>query len=247
MSPPEAGLPRRRPSGSIPPSAQRAPRASSSTTATAITCSTIPRSATTPTTRCSTSCVGSRPSIPSCARRTRRPSAWVASRSATWSRCATPSRCSPWPTRARPRSCAPGSSGCATTSRARGSRIPQFEFVAEPKIDGLAISLLYRNGVFERGATRGNGEVGEDVTHNLRTIGSLPLRLDMETPPTAARGARRGLHVAAGLRGPQRAPRRGRPLDVHEPAQLGRRARSVSSIPSSPPSARCRCGATRSG
>jgi DNA ligase (NAD+) len=55
---------------------------------------------------------------------------------------------------------------------------PSFEFVAEPKIDGLAISLLYRDGVLERGATRGNGEVGEDVTHNLRTIPSIPLRLD---------------------------------------------------------------------
>jgi DNA ligase (NAD+) len=64
-----------------------------------------------------------------------------------------------------------------------GIESPEFEFVAEPKIDGLAISLLYRNGVFERGATRGNGEVGEDVTHNLRTIGSIPLRLDMESPP----------------------------------------------------------------
>src|SRR5690349_22323391 len=39
---------------------------------------------------------------------------------------------------------------------------PEFEYVAEPKIDGLAISLLYRNGRFERGATRGNGEVGEE-------------------------------------------------------------------------------------
>jgi DNA ligase (NAD+) len=55
---------------------------------------------------------------------------------------------------------------------------PQFEFVAEPKIDGLAISLTYRNGLLERGATRGNGEVGEDVTHNLRTIPSIPLRID---------------------------------------------------------------------
>jgi DNA ligase (NAD+) len=64
-----------------------------------------------------------------------------------------------------------------------GIEDPDFEFVAEPKIDGLAISLLYRDGVFERGATRGNGEVGEDVTHNLRTIGSVPLRLDMEAPP----------------------------------------------------------------
>ena len=64
-----------------------------------------------------------------------------------------------------------------------GIEDPAFEFVAEPKIDGLAISLLYRDGVFERGATRGNGEVGEDVTHNLRTIGSIPLRLETAEPP----------------------------------------------------------------
>jgi DNA ligase (NAD+) len=54
---------------------------------------------------------------------------------------------------------------------------PEFEYVCEPKIDGLAISLLYRDGVLERGATRGNGEVGEDVTHNLRTIPTIPLRI----------------------------------------------------------------------
>ncbi len=60
---------------------------------------------------------------------------------------------------------------------------PEFEFVAEPKIDGLAMSLIYRDGVFERGATRGNGEVGEDVTHNIKTIGSIPLRLELEDPP----------------------------------------------------------------
>jgi len=60
---------------------------------------------------------------------------------------------------------------------------PHFEFVAEPKIDGLAISLLYRDGFFERGATRGNGEIGEDVTHNLRTVGAIPLRLDIDRPP----------------------------------------------------------------
>jgi DNA ligase (NAD+) len=55
---------------------------------------------------------------------------------------------------------------------------PRFEFVVEPKIDGLAISLVYRNGVLERGATRGNGEIGEDITHNLRTIGAIPLHVD---------------------------------------------------------------------
>src|SRR5581483_9103716 len=60
---------------------------------------------------------------------------------------------------------------------------PEFEFVVEPKIDGLAISLIYRDGVLERGATRGNGEIGEDVTHNLRTMRDVPLRLEMEHPP----------------------------------------------------------------
>jgi DNA ligase (NAD+) len=59
-----------------------------------------------------------------------------------------------------------------------GIEAPRFEFVCEPKIDGLAISLLYRDGVLERGATRGNGEIGEDVTHNLRTIAQIPLRFD---------------------------------------------------------------------
>jgi DNA ligase (NAD+) len=60
---------------------------------------------------------------------------------------------------------------------------PGFEYVAEPKIDGLAISLVYEHGAFVRGATRGNGEVGEDVTHNLRTIPSIPLRIDSDDPP----------------------------------------------------------------
>ncbi len=65
---------------------------------------------------------------------------------------------------------------------------PRFRFVVEPKIDGLAISLVYRDGRLERGATRGNGEVGEDVTHNLRTIGSIPLRVDGVPPLLEVRG-----------------------------------------------------------
>jgi DNA ligase (NAD+) len=58
-----------------------------------------------------------------------------------------------------------------------------FGFVCEPKIDGLAISLTYERGSFVLGATRGDGFRGEDVTANLRTIRSLPLRLDVDDPP----------------------------------------------------------------
>jgi DNA ligase (NAD+) len=64
-------------------------------------------------------------------------------------------------------------------------RLPMDEplrFVAEPKIDGLSINLLYENGVFVRGATRGDGIEGEDVTANLRTIADLPQRLTGKFP-----------------------------------------------------------------
>lgn len=56
-------------------------------------------------------------------------------------------------------------------------RARRAKFVAEPKIDGLTVVLHYENGLFVRGATRGNGEVGEDVTLNLRTLRGLPLRI----------------------------------------------------------------------
>ncbi len=57
------------------------------------------------------------------------------------------------------------------------------DYVCEPKFDGLAVSLRYQDGVFVRGATRGDGETGEDISANLRTIASIPLRLDGASVP----------------------------------------------------------------
>jgi DNA ligase (NAD+) len=57
------------------------------------------------------------------------------------------------------------------------------EYAVEPKFDGLAITLTYEHGVFTQGATRGDGYTGEDVTHNLRTLRAIPMRLACPTPP----------------------------------------------------------------
>jgi DNA ligase (NAD+) len=64
-----------------------------------------------------------------------------------------------------------------------GSGEQLLEFACEPKLDGIAVSLLFRDGVLERAATRGDGTTGEDITHNVRTIPSVPLRLRGEGYP----------------------------------------------------------------
>src|SRR5690348_15787594 len=61
----------------------------------------------------------------------------------------------------------------------------EIEYAAEPKFDGLAISLRYEDGRFAQGATRGDGHTGEDVTANLRTVKAIPLRLRGAKPPAS--------------------------------------------------------------
>ncbi len=66
--------------------------------------------------------------------------------------------------------------------------LPDAAFSVEPKVDGLSVAVEYRDGVFYRGATRGDGRVGEDVTENLRTIRSLPMTLPEKLPRLIVRG-----------------------------------------------------------
>lgn len=65
---------------------------------------------------------------------------------------------------------------------------PDAAYIVEPKVDGLSVALEYENGIFVRGATRGDGAVGEDVTENLRTIKSIPLKLDSAPSSLIVRG-----------------------------------------------------------
>lgn len=66
--------------------------------------------------------------------------------------------------------------------------VPDAEYVVEPKVDGLSVALEYEDGLFVRGATRGDGQVGEDVTENLRTVRSIPLKISQAPPWLIVRG-----------------------------------------------------------
>ena len=75
----------------------------------------------------------------------------------------------------------------AFDQRVKGA-VPKVEYVVEPKVDGLSVALEYEGGLFVRGATRGDGRVGEDVTENLRTVRSIPLKIPDAPPRLIVRG-----------------------------------------------------------
>ena len=66
--------------------------------------------------------------------------------------------------------------------------VPEAVYDVEPKVDGLSVALEYENGLFVRGATRGDGQIGEDVTENLKTIRSIPLKIEDAPPRLIVRG-----------------------------------------------------------
>lgn len=102
-------------------------------------------------------------------------------------------------------------------------QLEHVEYSVEPKVDGLSVALEYRDGVFVRGATRGDGRVGEDVTENLRTIQSIPMVLPEKLPRLIVRGE---VYMA----------KRSLPRSTPSARRTGSRPLP---IPATPPPARC--------
>jgi DNA ligase (NAD+) len=93
---------------------------------------------------------------------------------------------------------------------------PPVQYLCELKFDGLAINLRYEHGVLVQAATRGDGETGEDVTNNIRTIGAVPLRLrGCEAPVFEVRGE---VYMPGRVRGTQRAAAGQGREDLRQPA-----------------------------
>lgn len=122
----------------------------------------------------------------------------------------------------------------------------EVEYAVQPKFDGLAVSLLYRDGVLVQGATRGDGFSGENVTENLRTVRAIPLRLTIEHPPALLEVRGEVPDAQARLRAAQRRAGRARRQDFRQPAQRCRGRACASSIRASPRGAGCRSSPTPS-
>ena len=97
----------------------------------------------------------------------------------------------------------------------------EHNFIVEPKVDGVSLSLIYENGKLVRGVTRGDGETGEEITANVRTIRSIPLKLRAPYPKVF-RCARRSLHQQKGLRPPQCRDGKARPGNLRQRAKRRR-------------------------
>jgi DNA ligase (NAD+) len=115
--------------------------------------------------------------------------------------------------------------------RERLEDVESIEYTAEPKLDGLAVSFRYESGQLKLAATRGDGTRGEDVTHNVRTIRAVPLKLRGKAPELLeVRGE--VLMLVAGFKAMKRACPGARRKDFRESAQRRGRQHCGSSIPS---------------
>ncbi len=102
-------------------------------------------------------------------------------------------------------------------------RVEKTQFVVEPKIDGLSVVLHYRNGLFIQGATRGDGEIGEDITANLRTVKAIPLKIPVASDPSSS-GTSTRQGGGAGVRVPDYLVVRGEVfIPIHDFEELNRK------------------------